>query len=215
MARNLGATATAFRFAGFLIWVGGTSLRAATLATNGMVVPQQLHDIRGPIDIRSPWMWVKVALLLALVGGLLALAWWWWRRRSPAARAAFMDSPADRARKRLTEAMDLLHDPERFATRVSEVVRTYLEERFGLHAPDRTTEEFLSELATSVALEGRHKALLAEFLTGCDLAKFARAEPGPAELEHLHASAFRLVDETAPVAIPPVPQGAEKGRGAP
>ncbi|MBL9173639.1 MAG: DUF4381 family protein [Verrucomicrobiales bacterium] len=185
--------------AGLLALAVGHPLLAATLATNGATVPQQLHDIRGPIDIRSPWMWARVGLVLAIVGGLLAAAWWWWRRRSPAAHAAFVESPADRARKRLTEAMDLMHDPERFATRVSEVVRTYLEERFGLRAPERTTEEFLAELATSVALEARHKALLAEFLTECDLAKFARAEPGPAELEQLQASAFRLVDETAPV----------------
>ena len=167
-----------FRSDGYLSLAAGHPLMAAVLATNRVAVPQQLHDIRGPIDIRSPWMWAKVGLLLAVLGGVLALAWWWWRRRSPAARTAFVESPTDRARKRLTEAMDLMHDPERFATRVSEVVRTYLEERFGLHAPDRTTEEFLGELATSVALESRHKALLADFLTGCDLVKFARHQPG-------------------------------------
>jgi hypothetical protein len=215
MARKFPAIAVGLRSVAFLALVARHPLGAATLATNGAAIPQQLQDIRGPIEIRSPWMWAKAGLLVAVLGGLLALAWWWWRRRGPATRAAFVESPADRARKRLTEALDSMHDPERFATRVSEVVRTYLEERFGLRAPERTTEEFLSELATSVALEARHKALLAEFLTGCDLAKFARAEPGPAELEQLHASAFRLVDETAPVAVPPVPPVDGEQRGTP
>lgn len=180
---------------------------AATQAvTNAVAVPAKLQDIKGPIVIRSPWMWVRLGLFLVVLGGLLALAWWWWNRGRKPAPAGPGESPADRARRRLTAALDQLHDPERFATRVSEIARTYLEERFGLRAPERTTEEFLSELTTSVSLDSRHKELLAEFLTSCDLVKFARAEPGRAELEALHAAAERLVEETAPrpLVAPPV-----------
>ncbi|MEN9677119.1 MAG: hypothetical protein RIS76_3015, partial [Verrucomicrobiota bacterium] len=48
--------------------------------TNAVGVPAKLEDIKGPIIIRSPWMWVRLALFLVVLGGLLALAWWWWNR---------------------------------------------------------------------------------------------------------------------------------------
>jgi hypothetical protein len=45
------------------------------------------------------------------------------------------------------------------------------------------------------------KESLGEFLASCDLVKFAKYEPGEAELRGLHGSAVRLVEETEP---PPV-----------
>lgn len=188
--------------------VAGLAAAATQAATES---PAQLADIKGPLDIRSPGAWIRIAALLIAAGGLLAALWWWWRRR-PEKAPGPGESPADRARRRLHAALDLRHDPERFATRVSEIVRTYLEERFGLQAPDRTTEEFLVELQTSVALESGHKDLVGGFLTTCDLVKFARAEPGPAEIDALHDAAARLVEETAPGrGIPPPPGDAPDG----
>jgi len=158
-----------------------------------------LQDIKGPIAIDSPWNWLGRVLMILIVAGLVALAWWWWRRQHPSTAAALATiSPAERARQRLQAALGLIDDSERFVTEVSETTRLYLEERFGLHAPDRTTEEFLGELSASVALDSRHKQSLADFLTRCDLVKFARAIVDRTELEALHGAAHRLVEETAP-----------------
>lgn len=175
--------------------------------------PSGLRDIQGPFEIRSLADILRLAALVLLLVGLLGLAWWWWRRRKPTAESEKRIPPEDRARDRLKEALALLDQPERFCTTVSEIIRVYLEERFGLQAPDRTTEEFLAELARSAALEARHKTLLAEFLTECDLVKFARANPGRIQLESLHGSGLRLVEETAAwvpappptLAPPPIP----------
>jgi hypothetical protein len=90
----------------------------------------------------------------------------------------------------------LLDRPEPFCTLLSEIVRVYLEERFGLRAPDQTTEEFLEGLRESLALDLRHKELLRDFMIQCDLVKFARGEPERADLERLHQMASALVDET-------------------
>ena len=76
------------------------------------------------------------------------------------------------------------------------MIRVYLEERFNLHAPDRTTEEFLGELREGAQLNQEHKALLENFLTKCDLVKFARDEPTEPELRGLLDAALRLIDET-------------------
>jgi hypothetical protein len=82
---------------------------------------------------------------------------------------------------------------------VSDTIRLYLEERFDFRAPERTTEEFLYELQGTNLLTSDQKDSLGGFLQSCDLVKFARYEPGEAELRNLHDSALRLVEETEPV----------------
>ena len=79
---------------------------------------------------------------------------------------------------------------------MSDALRVYLEDRFDFHAPDRTTEEFLTELQSTNRLNDLQKDSLGGFLQSCDLVKFARFEPTEDSLRELHQSALRLVDET-------------------
>jgi hypothetical protein len=181
------------------------------LAATNPPAPTALNDIRGPVEIASHVAWLARAVPVALVLGLLAAAWWRSRRRRPGP-GAIRESAAARARARLSGAWGLMGQPERFCTRLSEIVRVYLEERFRLRAPERTTEEFLGDLRGSIALDLAHKRLLEEFLTACDLAKFARGEPGREELEALHRAASRLVDETGAEML--VPGRAERREAA-
>jgi hypothetical protein len=90
----------------------------------------------------------------------------------------------------------MLHDPRQFCSLVSDTLRVYLEERFTVHAPERTTEEFLVELGEMPILNADQKQRLAEFLERCDLVKFARFEPTESELRALLEAALRLIDET-------------------
>ncbi len=89
---------------------------------------------------------------------------------------------------------------EEFYVSVSGVVRRYLENRFALRSPERTTEEFLSEMASSQALSLRHQELVGDFLAHCDLVKFARFRPAPGQVAGVYDSAVTLVDETKPAA---------------
>lgn len=163
------------------------------------------NDIRGikpPVDIADGW---RTLIIAASIVALLALAIWLWIRRSrrPVAEPAPIPIPPHiRARQRLEQALGLLSDPRLFCIAVSDTTRIYLEERFTLHAPDRTTEEFLQELQHSNHLLHDQKLTLAQFLERCDLVKFARLEPTEAELRGLYSIAERLIDETAPVAAP-------------
>jgi len=85
---------------------------------------------------------------------------------------------------------------EEFYVRLSDICRHYLENRFGLRAPERTTEEFLAIMAGTSALSPEHKGLVQDFLKHCDQVKFARYEPGKDEMEGAFESAKLLVDET-------------------
>jgi hypothetical protein len=169
---------------------------AALAATNAAPVRPGLHDIHGPVEIASAVAWLQRALLVTVPLLLLAAAWWWRRKHGRSETQQVRESAAARARARLSESWAYLDQPERFCTLLSEIVRVYLEERFGLRAPDRTTEEFLSGLQDSVALGQVHKRLLEDFLTQCDLVKFAKGDPDRDELERLHQLAAKLVDDT-------------------
>lgn len=158
---------------------------------------ERLRDIHGPIPVASPWMWARRALLAAGLATILALAWTWWRRRKVDVETARLTPPDEIARQRLQAALALINEPERFCTSVSEAARGYLEGRFGLRAPEQTTEEFLADLGRNGRLAPVHRTLMEDFLTCCDLAKFAQVDPGRPELERLHAAAVRLVEETA------------------
>ena len=59
-----------------------------------------------------------------------------------------------------------------------------------------TTEEFLSGLKNSDALQSGQKSLLRVFLSHCDMVKFARYSPGEGEIKSSYESAKKLVDQT-------------------
>jgi len=81
---------------------------------------------------------------------------------------------------------------------ISDIVRRYIERRFGLRAPDRTTEEFLAEASASGLLDPRARTLVGDFLEKCDMVKFARYGPTDEENSGAYAAAKRFVDETVP-----------------
>jgi len=157
---------------------------------------EDIRDIRGPKFIAPPW------LLPALIAGVLLLAsgaygFWRWLRRRGQPRVLL---PFEVALQRLEE-MRALMQPGRareFSIAVSDVVRRYIEERFGVTATHRTTEEFLHDLLdSSHAPLARHRALLSEFLQACDLVKFAGVSLTLHNMESLHYSARAFVLETA------------------
>ncbi len=83
-----------------------------------------------------------------------------------------------------------------FYFHLSRIVREYIERRFGLRAPERTTEEFLEELARSDRLEARHKELLGRFLEKADLVKFAKYAPASDEITASFEAARDFITET-------------------
>jgi hypothetical protein len=159
-----------------------------------------IRDIRAPVTIASGWEWWPWALATLIALLLLYLLVQWWRRK-PVPPPPIVVPPHVRARDRLRQALDLIRQPEPFCTSISHTLRLYLEERFQWHAPERTTEEFLDELQTHDNLDPCQKRSLAEFLTRCDLVKFARQTPGEPDLRQLLELALRLVEQTTP--LPP------------
>ena len=192
---------------------GGTALEvpfpATALRTKSVLRGENtpLRGIKGlarwPAPL-LPWAGLAVgmlALAAAIVVGL--------RRRRPGRRT----KPAPGSRpvpphENALKALSALRggkpigesEVEPFYRELSAIVRRYVEDRFGLRAPERTTEEFIREAAGSGLLEPRHQELVRAFLEQCDLVKFARLRPRPDGMTQAFESAVRLVRETRPPA---------------
>ena len=175
--------------------------------TNSAASPavNDIHGIKPPVEIplSLPWIIAIIAGTLLLAAAIVFFVLWYSRKKAEALPPVVVIPPHERARQKLQEALALLDQPRLFCILVSDTVRVYLEERFKFHAPDRTTEEFLYELQATNLLSPEQKQTLGEFLSVCDMVKFAKYEPGPPELHALHASAVRLVAETEPQLVAP------------
>jgi hypothetical protein len=164
-------------------------------------VANDIRDIKPPIEIPNGWAWLWWGLVILAVVVAAWLLWRWWKNRK---LNIVLPPPVPahvRAKQKLADALALISQPKPFVIAVSDTARTYLEERFDFHAPERTTEEFLHELQGTDLLAGEQKESLGGFLASCDLVKFARYEPGETKLRELHGSAVRLIEETEPVEV--------------
>ena len=92
----------------------------------------------------------------------------WIRRRISALRAQNQGMPDQIAR---------------FYSELADLLRYYIERRFSVPAPTRTTREFLDDLQKSAVLEPNQRELLERFLARCDLVKFAREAATLADCE--------------------------------
>jgi hypothetical protein len=163
-----------------------------------------IRDIHGVISIPYEWLWAAYVLGGALAIAALYAAWRFFRKHA----AAKTKLPFEIALERLDAARALMTTDtvREYAFTVSEIIRVYIEQRFGEKAARRTTEEFLSDLLqkANTSLTG-HSNLLEDFLNHCDLIKFARWGASERELESMHESARAFILDTRPQPEPARP----------
>lgn len=63
-----------------------------------------------------------------------------------------------------------------YFSRLSDILRVYIEDRFQLRAPEQTTEEFLAILRQDPEFTYEQREMLRSFLNECDMIKFAKGE---------------------------------------
>ena len=178
------------------------------VSSNTAAVPDALRDIKPPVEVFDGWRWIWLSLagvlLVALVAymvRLISLLLQERRKLRPQERALL---PQEIAQKAFEAALAFLNTPRQFGIVISDALRQYLEQRFQLRAPERTTEEFLLDLQKTVLLTPDQKETLKEFLGHCDLIKFSKHEPAENELRALHSTASILVESTKDVPTPTV-----------
>ncbi len=174
---------------------------------------QDIRDIKPLVPVRSTWWWLLGAL--AVIGGIVGLWWWRGQRRLVEAPPSPPRPPHEIAFEALSrlrqEDLPSHNHYEEYYVRLSGIARAYIEGRFGLRAPEMTTEEFLQVTSNAQALSASHRRLLQEFLERCDLVKFARYEPSRHEADEAFEAAHRFIQDTVPS---PEPTMASAGKNA-
>lgn len=170
---------------------------AAILAEDAPLELRPRHADLGPR--RDGW---TQAWIVGVVLGFVGLA------ASPFAWRAFVAARARQRRQSAYEmartALDRLLESGRpseatmdgFYVELSLIVRTYLEDRFGLRSPELTTQEFLTEMGRSPDLARSHQKLLQSFLEQADLVKFAGHRPSDETVSESIAAAEQFLAET-------------------
>ena len=171
----------------------------------GAAETPRLQEVAEPMPVppRAGRLLLFAALAIVAAGVAAALVAIGRRRAARNAARSAIVPPHEAALRALRElaADDLLHrDLLAFHTAVAAIVRSYLEQRFGVRAPERTTEELMFILAGGSWLDDPQRRALHAFLAQCDQVKFARARPTEVASRELLDTATDLVRATRPPA---------------
>jgi hypothetical protein len=155
----------------------------------------KIAGIEGVVEMpaKSSYWWVWV---LCATGIIAAAGFWVYLRRRRIKELVRVFKPAheiayERLRALIKQDLVKAGKIKEFYERISDILRHYIEHRFNLKAPERTTEEFLSELPSASVLSKSDQERLGEFLRHCDLVKFAKYNPTAEQIQRT----FDLVKE--------------------
>jgi hypothetical protein len=189
--------------------VGDTTLHyleSDTLKVNVLsILPEdqeslEIKEIAGPADLPADYtraLIIAAAIIFAAASTVFLL----WRRSKRLREIEARRIPAHEKAFALLEMLlaENLTDDKRYAeftARVSDILRGYIEDRFGLRAPERTTEEFLAEAGGGLDVDTEKKDILEAFLVHCDLVKFAALEPTDGDVKRTFETCRDFVDAT-------------------
>ena len=147
----------------------------------------KIEDIEGVVNMPRPKSFA-LAWVLGIVFFGAATGLWLYLRRKRVKELVRIFKPAhelayERLRVLVNEDLVVVGRTKEFYERISDILRHYIEHCFSLRAPERTTEEFLAELANTDVLPPAEKQRLGEFLQHCDLVKFAKHNPTTQQIQ--------------------------------
>jgi hypothetical protein len=172
------------------------------------VTPQDTTDVifdivpprSAPVTISEILPWIILALIAAVVIYLLAR----FLPRNPLSRFVKPVPPPEQAHvialRDLQElkAAELWQKGEikEYYSRLSDILRRYLDNRYGISSPELTTDETVRMLHKAAVTTTGQMALVKEVLSLSDMVKFAKYVPDSGVHDATHDNAIRFVEET-------------------
>lgn len=162
---------------------------------------QTIADITEPLKMPFDYKFWFTILVIASLCIILLFAIIIIPRRAKQKKQVKVYRPAhelalEKLNKLLNDKNNTDMPPKIFYQHLSNIIRLYIEDRFALQAPDRTTEEFLSEIQFDDKLNPHDKDALGDFLTHCDMVKFAGYNPAPGQIEETINTARQFINRT-------------------
>jgi hypothetical protein len=165
-----------------------------------------IRDIKGPVSLFS-MLYVYIILAVIAVLILIAAIVLFLKKRNKSKVIAVPPRPAHEIAYEAFERLlrrDYLKTGkvQEYYFDLSNIVRQYIENRFQLRAPEMTTDEFLATLKNAEVLNSEQKGLMKEFLSHCDMVKFAKYLPDEKETGSSYESAKKFIEETKVMLTP-------------
>ncbi|GBE28708.1 hypothetical protein BMS3Bbin03_02658 [bacterium BMS3Bbin03] len=186
------------------------------------VAPSAEGDIKGikpPVELPFDWRPYVKNGLFGLLGLLIlgAMIYVWIRKRAGKPLIPQKAEPPRPPHEAALKALERLQNSgllekghvKKYYSEVSEIIRRYIEGRYGIDAMDLTTTELLGELG-QIPLSEEQMRAVTDFSDLCDLVKFAKYIPMEDEHQNILKIAFQFVRETM---VPDETSEAENGRG--
>jgi hypothetical protein len=165
----------------------------------------KIYDIvkpyRAPVTLGEILPWILIIILAAIIGYLLVRFFNKIRKKDSTPEVILIHDPAHLIAFRDLERLrdDKLWQKgeiKQYYTRLTEILRQYLENRFRVYSLELTTAETLDALLHSGFKKDLNYNILRSVLSGADMVKFAKYNPEPAENESYFQDAWKFVLET-------------------
>ena len=204
--------------------LGNDSLKSNDLTLFVKLPPVDLK--KGPADIKKPFTapvtlkeiapWL---LGIILIGAIIFLVLYAISRRNKK-KPLFQRPPKPKLPPHVIALQELdklkteelwQHEKVKdYYTRLTDIVRVYIEERFAITAMEQTTSEILTGFKGEVVpIEAKSFNELKEILEVADLVKFAKLTPLPDENINMLSNAYLFVKDTTKEEAAPVIKSAE------
>jgi len=166
--------------------------------------PNDKDDIRplkGPAEIKRSFFALLSAACI-LFAAVIAAFIYFKKKKRKEEKPAPPPRPAEEIAKDALKALREMRLAEKglikeYYIRLSDIIRTYIENRYRIFAMDRTTWELFQEMK-SKRMDRQHVDTINNFLEGCDMVKFAKYTPGQKEIEEAYKRAEEIIDATTP-----------------
>ena len=159
----------------------------------------ELKDIKPPIDLPHELLWLWIALSVAALALIAFFLWKQWGRMTQKSSVPALP-PWEKALQDLAQLEGKEYPKQclfkEYMDGLSDILRYYIEGRFGIKAPEMTTEEFLNHVRREDRLTDVQRRMFEDFLQLCDLVKFAKTIPTLDQTREAMVVVRRFVEET-------------------
>lgn len=165
--------------------------------------------IKDIVGVESSWKdyigYIIGGILLAV---LIAVVIVYLRKRKQPAPAPIPEGPKETPNEKAIRLLNELeqqklwenNNPKEYHTQLVDILRIYMEERFGVNVMELTSDEILHKVALHKEMTS-HRMLLSNIFYIADLAKFAKAQPTPQEHMAAMDYAKQFILATKPVVV--------------
>ena len=164
---------------------------------------QQIVDVKKPIHTPLQFREIRGYLLWGLLAlALIGLAVWLFVKMKRK-ESFFAPRPEEPPHVTAIRALEEMHEQKlwqngrhkQYYTVLTDIIRTYLEGRYGIGAGEMTSDEIRTALR-AVGLDALEYDRMDRLFSTADLVKFAKFVPDPDENERLYSDSYYFVEDT-------------------